>query len=86
MDKPIIIIKSTRHRSPETLDCMRKVIKRQMTDTGLILLPHDFEFTVVNADELDCFIEVISDDSKQGKEVKKWARFFQKVFCRKNKA
>lgn len=86
MDKPIIIIKSTSYRSVKMLDLYHKLFTEQLSQDGLILLPHDFEFTVVNADELDCFIEVISDDSKQGKEVKKWARFFQKVFCRKNKA
>ena len=85
MDKPIIIIKYKEYMKPELLDRCRQVFERQMA-YGLIVLPDGFDVAVVNADKLDCSIKLINDASNKDKKFKKWGRFFQKVFFRKNKA
>ena len=83
MNKPIIIIKSTRYRSPALMDNWRKTFNNQLARDGLIVLPNDFEFTIINSDDLECQIEVRDIDYDEPKEVKKRGGFFQKLFSRK---
>lgn len=79
MNKPIIIIKSTSYRSVKMLDLYHKLFAEQLAQDGLILLPNNFEYTVINPDDLECQIEVMN----KPKKVKKEGRFFQKLFSLK---
>ena len=80
MNKPIIIIKSTSYRSVKMLDLYHKLFAEQLAQDGFILLPNDFEYTVINSDDLECMIEVKEIDWNKPKKVSKVGRFFQKVF------
>lgn len=86
MKEPIIIIKSTRYRSPALMDSWQKKFRNQLVREGLIVLPNDFEFTIINADDSGCQIEVRDIDWNEPKEVKKEGGFFQKLFKRKKEA
>lgn len=68
MDKPIIIIKATKYKSLNTLDIQRKIYLHQLANDGLILLPYDYEYTVINADDLEAKIIVKDISSDQPKK------------------
>lgn len=71
MNKPIIIIKATKYKPLKNLDAQRKICLRQLANDGLIVLPYDYEYTVINANDLEAKIIVkdISSDKPKKKNL-----------------
>lgn len=86
MNKPIIILKSTSYRSAKMLDLYYKLFAQQLAQDGFILLPNDFEYKVIDSDDLKCIIEVREIDWNKPQKVSKVSRFFQKVFNKEKRS
>ena len=80
LKRPIIVIKSTRYRTPTMLNAYHQHFSEQLAENGLILLPNDFEYTLINPYDFEGEITTFNVDKKQSKAI----RFLQKVFhCKK---
>lgn len=65
MSEPIILIRSKRNKSSLELMVARKRFMEQAED-GLILIPYDFEYVVMNPDALKCEIKIVEMPKKAG--------------------
>lgn len=68
MNKPSIIIKTTTYKPLEILDTQRKIYLHQLANDGLIVLPYEYEYTVINANDLEAKIivkDIYSDQPKK---------------------
>lgn len=57
MSEPIILIRAKNYKSPAMMNAYRTDFLRQSAE-GLVLIPHDFEYAVINPDALKCEIKV----------------------------
>lgn len=60
MSDPIIILKAKRKINYQIMNDMRNVFLHQMKE-GLMVVPDDFEVTVVNPEQLDCEISEVDE-------------------------
>lgn len=72
MSKPIIMIRAKTYKNLRLLDAYRKEFLKQ-AESGLILLPNDFEYVVVNPNTLKC--KVITEEMPRKK---RWFDFLRK--------
>lgn len=79
LKRPIIVIKSKSYREPTMLNTYRRIFSEQLKENGLILLPNDFEYTLINPYDSEGVITTFNVDKKPSKAI----RFLQKVFSRK---
>ena len=62
------------------LNAYHRHFSEQYAENGLILLPNDFEYTLINPYDFEGEITTFNVDKKPSKAI----RFLQKVFFRKN--